>query len=119
MEEIANIEMPPQLVATIRNKSATVDMPAVGGNDSHGIAVEAHETCDLVGAPQWSDLEERAFVRHQPHGPANVECRRAFARNDREELFLAPADWVARVGRKDGWRFIDAQGQIGEKALRH
>ena len=62
VEEVAEVEMPLELVAAVGGQRAAVDVPAVRGDDAHRMAVHAHEAGDLVGAPQRPDLEEGVLV---------------------------------------------------------
>ena len=89
MEQVADVEMALQLVAAVGRQRAAVDVPAVGGDDAHRIAIQAHEAHDLVGAPQRPDLEERVLVGQQPDRPAHVEGRRALARHQGQQFLLA------------------------------
>ena len=96
VEEVAEVEVAAQLVAAVGGQRAAVHVAAVGGDDAHRMAVEAHEAGDLVGAPERADLEEAVLVGHQPDGAAHVEGGGALARDQREQLLLAA---VGRVGR--------------------
>ena len=51
MEQVAEVEMAFEFVAAVGRQRAAVDVPAIGGDDAHRMAVEAHEADDLVGTP--------------------------------------------------------------------
>ena len=72
---------------------------------------------DLVGAPQRADLEERVLVGHQPDRAADVERRRALARDQREQLLLAA---VGGIGGSSAHRrrLVDARRQVRQEAAR-
>ncbi len=107
VEQVAEVEVAGELVAAVGGQRAAVHVPAVRGDDAHRIAVEADEADDLVGAPERSDLEERALVGHQPDRAAHVEGGGALARNDGEQLLLAPVGGIGRVGRQHRRRLVD------------
>src|SRR5262249_42135367 len=79
----------------------------------------ADKAHDLIGGPQWPDLEEGVAIRHQADCPAHVERRGAFTRDDGEQLFLAAICRITRVRRQDWGHFVDAGGKVREEPLRH
>src|SRR5262249_3165175 len=47
MEQVAEVEMALELITTIGRERASVDVPAIRGDDAHRIAIEAYEANDL------------------------------------------------------------------------
>ena len=97
VEEVAEVDVAAQLVAAVGGQRAAVHVPAVGGDDAHRMAGEAHEAGDLVGAPERPDLEEESLSAIRRMARRMSKVVGALARDDREELVLAP------VGRIVAW----------------
>ena len=115
VEQVAEVDVAGELVAPVSRERTAVDVPRVGCDHAHGVAVHADEAHDLVGAPQRTDLEERPLVGDQLDRPPNVECGRPLAGNDREQLFLGSVGGIVGVGREDARCVVHRRGQVGDE----
>ena len=114
VELVAEVDEAGELLGGVRGQPAAVVL-RIGGEHADGPARQPREAGHERAAVVAAELEHRAGIEHELEDPAGFVRAPAVARNDREELLLAP---VRRVrGLDERRRLPGVLGEIGEEAL--
>ena len=113
VELVAHVDEPGELLRRVRGEAAGV-VGGVGCEHSHRATVQPRKRRDQRGTESGADLEHRAAIENGLEDPAHLVRLARVARDDVDELLLAP---VRRIGRgQDGRRLPHVVREIGEEA---